>query len=122
MVVTRIKFLAFLSLLLLVSVGVRANEHCHCVEVSVECEHAGELCTNLKDCTDCCDSLCLSAHEDGPINLVSPLQVVVSVCDAPNHPACVVRSVLESSLVPQIYLVCDSRPPALRAGTMSLRV
>jgi hypothetical protein len=121
-VVARSRFFACLAFLLWATVGVLAVEHCACDDVSSACEHAGEVCAQPDDCSDCLVPPSTTALVDEPLALLPSAKVS---SDAPLLAPCFVyvekhafapfRPIFSST--PLAY-----HPPAFRAGTMCLRI
>lgn len=122
MVLARSRLFACLALLLLATVGVFAVEHCHCDDVSADCEHAGEACAQPDDCSDCLVPSAPVALGDSPLALLPPANVLSKVCLAPLLVAYVERDAVK--LAEPIFSSpsLPSRPSAFRAGTMCLRI
>jgi len=118
----RSRFFACLAFLLLASVSVLAHDHCPCEDVASACEHAGQACAEPADCSDCL----VPNHEVALVE--APLFSLPAVKGA----ACLVRVSEPLTFVERLAAVPDAlsfslalsayRPPALRAGTMSLRL
>jgi hypothetical protein len=120
--VARSKFFACLAFLLLATVGVVAVEHCHCDEVTADCEHAGEVCAQPDDCSDCLVPTAPSALADEPVGLLPSANVLSEVCFVPVLVAYVERGTVELPEPTFSYPSLPSRPSAFRAGTMCLRI
>jgi hypothetical protein len=120
--IARSRFFACLALLLLATVGVVAVKHCHCDEVTADCEHAGEACAQPDDCSDCHVSVTPVALEDSAVALFPPAKVLSELCLVPVLVAYVERGAVELAEPSFISLSLPSRPPAFRAGTMCLRI
>jgi hypothetical protein len=120
--VARSRFFACLAFLLWATVGVLAVEHCACDDVSSACEHAGEVCAQPDDCSDCLVPSSPTDLVDEPSALLPSAKVSL---DAPllatrfayleRHALAPFRPIFSST--PLAY-----HPPALRAGTMCLRI
>ena len=121
-VAARSRLFACLALLLLATVGVFAVEHCACDDVSADCEHAGEVCAQPDDCSDCLVPSGLAALADSTAALLPPANAMVAapllVPVFAYGEACPVERVRPVFIARSF--AC--RPPALRAGTMCLRV
>jgi hypothetical protein len=120
--IARSRLFACLAFLLWATVGVLAVEHCHCDEVTANCEHAGEACAQPDDCSDCLVPFSPVALADEPVGLLPSVNFSL---DAPLLAplfACVERPALAT--VRPIFSSTPSacRPPALSAGTMCLRI
>ena len=102
--------------------SVLAHEHCPCEDVASACEHAGETCAEPDDCSDCLVpdlgvalveaqlvSLLPVKGVDCLVRVSAPLAFVERLANVP--------AALSFSVALSAY-----RPPALRAGTMSLRL
>jgi hypothetical protein len=120
--VARSRFFACLAFLLLATVGVVAVEHCHCDEVTADCEHAGEVCAQPADCSDCLVPTAPSALADEPVGLLPSANVLSEVCLVPVLVAYVERGTVELPEPTFSSPSLPSRPPALSAGTMCLRI
>jgi len=118
----RSRLFACLVLLMLATVGVFAVEHCHCDDVTADCEHAGQACAQPDDCTDCSVPSVPVALGDSPLALLPPANVLSEVCLVPVLVAYLERGAVE--LAEHIFSSpsLPSRPPAFRAGTMCLRI
>lgn len=118
----RSRFFACLAFLLLASVSVLAHDHCSCEDVASVCEHAGETCAEPDDCSDCLVPNHGFALVEAPLVSLLPVKGV----------ACLVRASAPFAFVGRLAAVPDPsflssalsayRPPALRAGTISLRL
>ena len=116
------RFFACLAFLLLASVSVLAHEHCPCEDVASACEHAGQACAEPDDCSDCL------VPDLGVALVDTPLFSLPAV----KGTACLVRVFAPLTFVGRLAAVPNAspfslalstyRPPALRAGTMSLRL
>jgi hypothetical protein len=121
-VAVRSRFFACLAFFLLATVGVVAVEHCACDDVTADCEHAGEVCAQPDDCSDCLVPSDPAALVDAPVALLPPANVLVA--EALRVPVfaygerCAVESVRPNFI--SVPFTC--RPPALSAGTMCLRI
>ena len=122
MVAARSRFFACLAFLLLATVGIVAVEHCHCDEVTADCEHAGEVCAQPDDCSDCLVPSAPVALDDAAVALLPSANVLSEVCLVPVLVAYVERGTVE--LAEPIFSSpsLPSRPSAFRAGTMCLRI
>jgi hypothetical protein len=121
-VAARSRLFACLALLLFATVGVFAVEHCACDDVSADCEHAGEVCAQPDDCSDCLVPSGLAALADSPAALIPPANVLVG---APLLvPVFAYREQCAAETARPVFISRSfaCRPPALRAGTMCLRV
>ncbi len=118
----RSRLFACLVLLILATVGVFAVEHCACDDVSADCEHAGEVCAQPDDCSDCLVPSGLAALADEPTTLLPSANVSLgSPILAPVF-AYAERRAAETARPVFISRSSACRPLALRAGTMCLRV
>ena len=107
---------------MLATVGVFAVEHCHCDDVTADCEHAGEVCAQPDDCSDCLVPSDPDALADETTTLLPSASVSLgSPILAPVF-AYAERRADETFRPFFIYSSFTCRPPALRAGTMCLRV
>ena len=122
MAAARSRLFACLALLLLATVGVFAVEHCACDDVSADCEHAGEVCAQPDDCSDCLVPSDPAALIDATVALLPPANVLVAVALRVQVFAYSQRCAVESVRPNFISIPFTCRPPALRAGTMCLRV
>ena len=121
-VAARYRLFACLALLLLATVGVIAVEHCHCDDVTADCEHAGEACAQADDCSDCLVPSDPAAYIDATAALLPPANVMVA---APLLvPVFAYGEGCSVEWVRPVFIARSSacRPPALRVGTMCLRV
>ena len=118
----RSRFFACLALFLLATVGVFAVEHCACDDVSADCEHAGEVCAQPDDCSDCLVPSGPAALTDAPAALLPPANVLVAVVLLAPIFAYGERCAVETARPIFISRSSACRPPALRAGTMCLRI
>jgi hypothetical protein len=109
-------------LLLLATVGVIAVEHCHCDDVTADCEHAGEVCAQTDDCSDCLVPSDPAAHIDATAALIPPANVLVGAPLLVPVFAYGEQCAAETARPVFISRSFACRPPALRAGTMCLRV
>ena len=116
------RLFACLALFLLATVGVFAAEHCACEDVSADCEHAGVACTQPDDCSDCLVPSRPAALTDAPAALLPPANVLVGAPLLAPVFAYGERSAVETDRPIFISRSFACRPPALRAGTMCLRV
>jgi hypothetical protein len=121
-VAVRSRFFACLAFFLLATVGVVAVEHCHCDDVTADCEHAGEVCAQPDDCSDCLVPSDPAALVDAPVALLPPANVLVALALRVQVFAYSQRCAGESVRPNFISIPFTCRPPALRAGTMCLRV
>jgi hypothetical protein len=120
--VARSRLFACLALLLWATVGLLAEEHCVCADVASACEHAGQACAEPDDCSDCLVPHHGDSLMEAPLAFLPPLKGVV----------CLVRVSAPLTFAPRLAAVPNAsafssalstyRPPALRAGTMSLRL
>lgn len=118
----RSRLFTCLALLLLATVGVIAVEHCHCDDVTADCEHAGEACAQADDCSDCLVPSDPAAYIDATEALLPSANALVA---APLLvPVFAYGEVCAAESVRPVFISRSSafRPPALRAGTMCLRV
>ncbi len=122
MVAARSRFFACLAFLLLATVGVVAVEHCHCDEVTADCEHAGEVCVQPDDCSDCLVPSAPAALADEPVGLLLSVKLLSEVCLVPVLVAYVERGTVELAEPTFSSPSLPSRPSAFRAGTMCLRI
>jgi hypothetical protein len=121
-VAARSRLFACLALLLFATVGVFAVEHCACDDVSADCEHAGEVCAQPDDCSDCLVPSGLAALADSPAALIPPANVLVGAPLLVPVFAYGEQCAAETARPVFISRSFACRPPALRAGTMCLRV
>lgn len=122
MVLARSRLFACLALLLLATVGVFAVEHCHCDDVTSDCEHAGEACAQPDDCSDCLVPFDPDALADEQATLLPSANVSLGSPILARAFAYVERRADETLRPFFISGLFTSGPPALRVGTMSLRV
>jgi hypothetical protein len=118
----RSRFFACLAFFLLATVGVVAVEHCHCDDVTADCEHAGEVCAQPDDCSDCLVPSAPSALADEPVGLLPSANVSLGAPSPAPLFACVERPALVTVRPIFISPSLPSRPSAFRAGTMCLRI
>jgi hypothetical protein len=118
----RSRLFACLALLLLATVGVFAVEHCACDDVSADCEHAGQACAQPDDCSDCLVPSDPAALVDATVALLPPANVLVGAPLLVPVFAYGERYAAETARPIFISRSFTCRPPALRAGTMCLRV
>ena len=118
----RSRLFACLALLLLATAGVFAVEHCHCDDVTADCEHAGEACAQPDDCSDCLVPSDPAALADAMVALLPPANVLVGAPLLVPVFAYGERCAVETARPIFISRSFACRPPALRAGTMCLRV
>ena len=118
----RSRFFACLALLLLATVGVLAADHCACDDVSADCEHAGQACAQPDDCSDCLVPSDPAALADAMVALLPPANVLVGAPLLVPVFAYGERCAVETARPIFISRSFACRPPALRAGTMCLRV
>ena len=118
----RSRLFACLALFLLATVGVFAVEHCACDDVSADCEHAGEVCAQPDDCSDCLVPSGLAALAESPAALIPPANVMVGAPLLVPVFAYGEQCAAETARPVFISRSFACRPPALRAGTMCLRV
>jgi hypothetical protein len=118
----RSRLFACLAFLLLATIGVLAVEHCHCDDVSSACEHAGEVCAQPDDCSDCLVPSSPVALADEPLALLPSVNFSLGAPLLAPLFAYVERPALKT--VHPIFSSTSSscRPPALSAGTMCLRI
>jgi hypothetical protein len=121
-VAARSRFFACLAFFLLATVGVVAVEHCHCDDVTADCEHAGEVCAQPDDCSDCLVPSAPAALADEPVGLLPSVKLLSEVCLVPVLVAYVERGTVELAEPTFSSPSLPSRPPALNAGTMCLRI
>ena len=118
----RSRLFACLALLLLATAGVFAVEHCHCDDVTADCEHAGEACAQPDDCSDCLVPSAPVVLGDSPVALLPSANVLSEVCLVPVLIAYVDRGAVELAEPTFSSPSLPSRPSAFRAGTMCLRI
>ena len=118
----RSRLFACLALLLLATVGVLAADHCACDDVSADCEHAGQACAQPDDCSDCLVPSDPAALADAMVALLPPANVLVGAPLLVPVFAYGERCAVETARPIFIARSFACRPPALRAGTMCLRV
>ena len=118
----RSRLFACLALLLLATVGVFAVEHCHCDDVTADCEHAGEACAQPDDCSDCLVPSAPVVLGDSPVALLPSANVLSEVCLVPVLFSYVTRGAVELAEPTFSSPSRPSRPSAFRAGTMCLRI
>jgi hypothetical protein len=121
-VAVRSRFFACLAFFLLATVGVVAVEHCHCDDVTADCEHAGEVCAQPDDCSDCLVPSAPSSLADEPVGLLPSANVSLGAPSLAPLFACVERPALVTVRPIFSYPSLPSRPSAFRAGTMCLRI
>ena len=120
--VVRSRFFSCLALLLWATVGLLADGHCACEDEVAACEHAGQVCAQPDDCSDCLAPADVQALEMAPLAVLpsAPLVIGVDRLSVPlTFVGCLVASPAPESLGPDRS---NYRPPALGAGTMSLRL
>lgn len=122
MVAVRSRFFACLAFFLLATVGVVAVEHCHCDDVTADCEHAGEVCAQPDDCSDCLVPSAPVALDDAAVALLPSANVLSEVCLVPVLVAYVERGTVELAEPTFSSPSLPSRPSAFRAGTLCLRI
>ena len=118
----RSRFFACLAFLLWAMVGVLAVEHCACDDVSSACEHAGQACTQPDDCSDCLVPSAPAALADEPMGLLPLANVSLGVPSLVPLFVYVERQALVTVSPVFSFSRSASRPPALRAGTLCLRI
>jgi hypothetical protein len=118
----RSRLFACLAFLLWATVGVLAVEHCHCDDVTADCEHAGQACAQPDDCSDCLVPSDPAALADAMVALLPPANVLVGAPLLVPVFAYGERCAVETARPIFISRSFACRPPALRAGTMCLRV
>jgi len=116
------RFFACLAFFLLATVGVVAVEHCHCDDVTADCEHAGEVCAQPDDCSDCLVPSAPAALADEPVGLLPSVKLLSEVCLVPVLVAYVERGTVELAEPTFSSPSLPSRPSAFRAGTLCLRI
>ena len=121
-VAVRSRFFACLAFLLLATVGVVAVEHCHCDDVTADCEHAGEVCAQPDDCSDCLVPYAPVVLGDSPVALLPSANVLSEVCLVPVRFSYVTRGAVELAEPTFSSPPLPSRPSVFRAGTMCLRI
>lgn len=122
MFAVRSRLFACLALFLWASSGLLASDACVCPEES-SCEHAGKACTRPDDCSDCVSPASAVALADEPLALADLVKVSARKPFQPEFHVYSVRRI--SSCAAETFRLSASdvlRPPALRAGTMCLRV
>lgn len=122
MVAVRSRFFACLAFFLLATVGVVAVEHCHCDDVTADCEHAGEVCAQPDDCSDCLVPSAPAALADEPVGLLPSVKLLSEVCLVPVLIAYLDRGTVELAEPTFSSPSLPSRPSVFRAGTMCLRI
>ncbi len=120
--IARSRLFACFAFLLWATVGVLAVEHCHCDEVTADCEHAGEACAQPDDCSDCLVPSSPIALADEPVALLPSVNFSLGVPLLAPLFAHVERPALVTVRPIFSYPSLPSRPPALSAGTMCLRI
>lgn len=120
--VARSRLFACLALLLWATVGVLAADHCACDDVSADCEHAGQACAQPDDCSDCLAPSNAVALTDAPEVLLPLANVSVGAPLLVSVFAYGEQCAVESKRPVFIVHSFAGRPPALRPGTMCLRV
>ena len=118
----RSRLFACLAFLLWATVGVLAVEHCHCDDVTADCEHAGEACAQPDDCSDCLAPSDPAALADVPASMLPSAGISVGAPLLAPVFAYGERYAVETARPIFISRSSACRPPALRAGTMCLRV
>ena len=118
----RSRLFACLALLLLATVGVLAADHCACDDVSADCEHAGQACAQPDDCSDCLVPSAPAALVDATVALLPSANVLVGTPLMVPVFAYGERCAVETDRPIFISRSFACRSPALRAGTMCLRV
>jgi len=118
----RSRLFACLAFLLWATVGVVAVEHCHCDDVTADCEHAGETCAQTDDCSDCLVPSAPMVLGDSPVALLPSANVLSEICLVPVLIAYVDRGAIELAEPTFSSPSLPSRPSAFRAGTMCLRI
>jgi len=120
--VVRSRFFSCLALLLWATVGLLADGHCACEDEVAACEHAGQVCAQPDDCSDCLVPADLQDLEMAPLAVLPSAPLLIGV-DWLSEPlafvGCRVATPAPESFGPDRSTY---RPPALRAGTMSLRI
>ena len=118
----RSRLFACLAFLLWATVGVLAVEHCHCDDVTADCEHAGQACAQPDDCSDCLVPSDPAALAVAMVALLPPANGLVGAPLLAPVFAYGERCAVESlrPIFKFHSFVC--RSPAFRAGTMCLRV
>ena len=116
------RFFACLAFLLLASVGVLAHEHCPCEDSASACEHTGQACAEPDDCSDCLVPDLGVALVEAPMVSLLPFKGVTCLGRASAPLAFVGRLVAVPDPLSLSSALSAYRPPALRAGTMSLRL
>ncbi|MBJ7494379.1 MAG: hypothetical protein JHC77_05040 [Opitutales bacterium] len=120
-VVSRSRFFAYLAFFLLAMVAGLTAEHCACDQVSTDCEHAGEVCSQPIDCSDCLiDSTPVALGTTA--TFLPPAKSVSTVCIVPTLIAYVGRFASDPTEPTFCLSFFACRPPALRTGTMCLRI
>ena len=122
MLAARSSLFACLALLLWATVGVLAADHCACDDVSADCEHAGQACAQPDDCSDCLAPSNSVALADAPETLLPPANVLVGAPLLVPVFAYGEQCAVKSDRPVFNARSLTGRPPALRAGTMCLRV
>lgn len=116
------RFFACLAFLLLASVGVLAHEHCPCEDAASACEHTGQACAEPDDCSDCLVPDLGVALVEAPLVSLLPFKGVTCLGRASAPLAFVERLADVPDALSFSVALSAYRPPALRAGTMSLRL
>jgi hypothetical protein len=119
----RSRWFAFLAVFLWATAGALAVDRCACEDLASSCEHAGKACAQADDCSDCIKPVSsavlvqelVALAPQAKSQLFLPSCVGVSEGVRLRWPAEVVHFQRSALFVPL-------RPPALRAGTICLRV
>jgi hypothetical protein len=120
--VVRSRFFSCLALLVWATVGLLADGHCACEDELAACEHAGQACAQPDDCSDCLAPADVPDLEVVPLAVLPSAPLVIGV-DRLSEPLTFVGCCVASSVTESLGADRSTyRPPALRAGTMSLRL
>ena len=119
----RSRWFAFLAVFLWATAGALASDQCACEEAASSCEHAGKACAQADDCSDCFKPAAsaivveelVALAPQAKSQLFLPTYIGASEGVRLRCPTAVVYFQRSALFVPL-------RPPALRAGTMCLRV
>ncbi len=119
----RSNLFAVLAVLLWATAGALAADHCACDAETAACEHAGKPCAQPDDCTDCFKPAAAIVFTEESVALAPQLKAQAFVPYLSGGiPVICARIFVQLAFFQATVPTYLDRPPAFRAGTMSLRI
>lgn len=119
----RSRWFAFLAVFLWATAGALATDRCACDDVASSCEHAGKACAQDDCCSDCFKPAASAVIAEDVVALAPQAKPQVFLPAYAGGSAGVrLRSYDAVIRFEKTALFVPLRPPALRAGTMCLRL